>query len=515
MQEAKQAENQISKNNKKIAKNTGLLYLRMLFTMGVSLYTSRIVLEELGEINYGIYNVIGGVVVMFAFVNYAMSCATNRFMAFNLGGGKKSKLSVVFSASILIHFCIAIFIFVFAETIGLWFLNNKMTIPNDRIIAAGWVFHLSVVSTIIMVLSVPYNALIIAHEKMNIYAYVSIIESVLKLVLILMLGRYSGDKLILYAFLMLVTNLTIRVIYQIYCNRIFTEIKFSFKIERELLVDMSTYAFWSLSGSIANLFTQEGLNILLNFFFNPAVNAARGIAVQIRMAIQKFSSSFQQAMSPQINISYASGDIKYMHQLVLSSSKYSFYLLFFLSLPVLLETEFILSIWLKQVPDHTVRFVQLMIIIGMLTALANPISTAAGAHGKIRNFQLIVGGINIMVVPISYFVLKQFAIPEYVFIVQIIISIIAQIARLLLIKNMIEFSLYNYFKEVVLKGAEVTLVGIILPIILVLNLPNELFSFIIVGFSCVFSVGTAIYFIGLSKSEKEFIDTKVIQIFRK
>ncbi|MDO6470710.1 oligosaccharide flippase family protein [Maribacter sp. 1_MG-2023] len=501
--------------NKVIAKNTGLLYIRMLIIMGVSLFTARIVLEELGETNYGIYNVIGGVVVLFTFINYAMGSATNRFMSFYLVDEKKSKLNIVFSTSVLIHICIAILILVFAETIGLWFLNNKMTIPSDRIIAANWVFHLSVASTMIMVLSVPYNALIIAHEKMNIYAYVSIVETALKLFLVLLLVKFSGDKLITYASFMLLVNLVTRVVYQIYCRKSFTDVKFSFKVEKELVKEMSVYAFWSLSGSISNLLTVEGINILLNIFFNPAVNAARGIAVQIQMALQKFTSGFQQALNPQLHKSYASGDLKYMHELLLSACKYSFYLLLFLSLPVLLKTEYILAIWLKEVPDHTVQFVQLMIFIGILTAVGNPISAAAGSQGKIRNFQLIVGGINITIVPIAYLILKLYSVPEYVFIVQIIISIIAETARLLIIKNMINLSLTSYFNEVVVTSLKVIAISIILPIILVLNLTEDFLSFIIVGLSCVISVSLAIYFVGLNKVEKEFVEEKIVLLKNK
>jgi len=501
--------------NKVIAKNTGLLYIRMLIIMGVSLFTARIVLEELGEVNYGIYNVIGGVVILFTFINYAMGSATNRFMSFYLVDEKKSKLSIVFSTSVLIHICIAILILVFAETIGLWFLNNKMTIPSDRIVAANWVFHLSVASTMIMVLSVPYNALIIAHEKMNIYAYVSIVETALKLFLVLLLVKFSGDKLITYASFMLLVNLFTRVVYQVYCRRIFTDVKFSFKVEKELVKEMSVYAFWSLSGSISNLLTVEGINILLNIFFNPAVNAARGIAVQIQMALQKFTSGFQQALNPQLHKSYASGNLKYMHELLLSACKYSFFLLLFLSLPVLLKTEYILSIWLKEVPEHTVQFVQLMIFIGILTAVGNPISAAAGSQGKIRNFQLIVGGINITIVPIAYLILKIYSVPEYVFIVQIIIAIIAETARLLIIRNMINLSLTTYFKEVVITSLKVVAISIILPIILVLNLTEDFLSFIIVGLSCVLSVSLAIYFVGLNKAEKEFVEEKIVLLKNK
>lgn len=330
-------ENQSAKNIR-IAKNTFFLYLRMFLMMGISLYTSRIVLSTLGEVDYGLYNVVGGIVTMFTFVNFAMTCATNRYLSFELGKNNIENVNKVFSTSIIIHVVIAIFIFLLGETIGLWFLNTQMTIPADRMVAANWIYQLSILSCMVMIVSVPYNAIIISYEKMGAYAYISILEVILKLVIVwMLLISDTVDRLILYGVLMLCVNFVTRITYQVYCNRKIRFIRFRYIIEKDIIKDMSVYAFWSLCGSAANVFAIQGQNILLNMFFGPVVNAARGVAVQVQNAIQNFSTNFQNAMNPQINKSYAVGDLDYMFSLINASSKYSYYLLYIISLPVVLE----------------------------------------------------------------------------------------------------------------------------------------------------------------------------------
>ena len=288
-------------NNKRIAKNTLFLYLRMAIMMGIALYTSRIVLDTLGEVDYGLYNVVGGVVTMFTVINFAMGCATSRFITFELGKNDIKRLNTIFSTSIIIHFIIALIILILSETIGLWFLNTQMTIPTDRLQAANWVFQFSVFSCMVMIISVPYIALIMSYEKMSAYAYITILETILKLIIVYLLIISDIDKLILYSILMFIISLIIRLTYQIYCKEKFKAIKFKLEINKQILKEMFTYAFWSLTGSTANLLATHGQNILLNIFFGPSVNAARGIAIQVQNAIQQFSTNFQQAMNPQIN----------------------------------------------------------------------------------------------------------------------------------------------------------------------------------------------------------------------
>ena len=499
-----------SLNNKRIAKNTLLLYFRMLLTMVVSLYTSRVVLQTLGVEDYGIYNVVGGVVTMFTFINGAMSTATMRFMAFELGSGNKEKLHRVFCTSIGIHAIISLIIFLLAETVGLWFLNTHMVIPEARMDAAHWVFQLSVLSTIVMMMSVPYNASIIAHEKMSAFAYISVLEVILKLAIVYMLVIFDMDKLKLYATLIFCVQLLIRIIYGRYCSKHFTECHYKPIYDKPMFKEMTGFAGWSLFGNLAAVAYTQGVNILLNMFFGPVVNAARAVAVQVQHAIQGFVANFQMALNPQITKTYASGEMEQMHKLVFASGRYSFFLLFFLSLPIIIEINPILSAWLGTVPEYTASFIRLTLCIMMVDALSNPLITAAQATGRIKVYQAVVGGILLLIVPISYIALKFGGQPEVVFIVHFLIVVIAQIARLIMIRPMIHLSLQKYFMEVVMKIACVVLTSVILPFIVYFLLPKEtLYSFLSVCSICVISVLASVYCIGLGKGERRFVIEKI------
>ena len=417
-------------NNKRIAKNTLLLYIRMLFTMAVSLYTSRVILNTLGVEDYGIYNVVGGVVAMFGFLNSAMSSATNRYITFNLGKGDNKRLQTIFSTTLQIHTIIAIVIVIFAEIFGTWFLYNKMQIPNDRLDAAFWVLQSSILSSVIMILSVPYNAAIIAHEKMSAFAYISIVEVVLRLIIVYLLNVFSYDKLIIYAILALAVQILIRFCYSIYCHRHFKETKYIKVWDKSLFKEMMSFAGWSFWGNIAGILYTQGLNMLLNVFFGPVVNAARAIAVQVQGAVQHFVSNFQMALNPQITKTYASGEIDQMHMLMFRSARFSFLLLFFIAFPLLLETDFILQLWLKTVPDNAVIFTQIMICISLIYTTANPCVIANQATGKVKIYQMVVGGILLLILPISYIVLKLGAPAYSVFIVHFLVESVAQFSRM-------------------------------------------------------------------------------------
>lgn len=320
----------------------------MLFMMAVTLYTSRVVLNTLGVQDYGIYNVVGGVVAMFGFINSSMASATQRYITFALGKGDKNNLKKVFSTSLQIHVMISVLIVILGETIGLWFMYEQMKIPADRMNAAFWVLQCSIISAVIMILSVPYNADIIAHEKMSAFAYISILEVVLKLVIVYLLLISPFDKLIFYAFLILAVQILIRFCYSLYCNKHFEESKYQKIWDKHLFKEMTGFAGWSMFGNLSSVLFSQGLNMLLNVFFGPVANAARAIAVQVQTAIQQFVGNFQMALNPQITKTYAKGELNEMHKLIFRSARFSFYLLFFISLPVLLETKFILTIWLKQ-----------------------------------------------------------------------------------------------------------------------------------------------------------------------
>lgn len=515
MLEKKLETKQSSENNKRIAKNTMMLYFRMLFTMGVSLYTSRIVLNSLGVEDFGIYNVVGGIIIMFTFLNSAMANATQRFLTFELGAGEENDFRKVFSTSILIHGLIAILILILGETIGLWFLKTQMSIPPERLEAAQWVFQFSILSCMVMIVSVPYNAAIIAYEKMSAFAYISVLDVTLKLLVVFLLDYLGYDKLKLYAVLLFLVSMISRIIYGLYCKKQFKQTKFMWHWDKILFKKMANFAGWSMFGNIAFVAFTQGVNLLLNIFFGPVVNAARGIAVQVEGAVNGFVMNFQTALNPQIIKSYANKDFKYMHTLVFSSSKYSFFLLLLLSLPILLETKLVLTWWLKIVPEHTISFLRIILLTTLIDAMANPLIISVQATGKIRKYEAIVGGLLLMIVPISYIVLKLGAQPEAVFIVHLIMVIAAQTTRLLLIRPLIKLSLRQYFSEVILKICLVGISSIILPLILFLLLPQNWWSFLLVCTSSIASVGVFIYWLGLNKQEKVFIKTKADQFFNK
>lgn len=507
------AKNNPSENNKQIAKNTLALYFRMLFSMLVSLYTSRVVLNTLGVEDYGISNVVSGIVVMLSFLNSAMSSSTQRFLTFELAKKDENKLNQIFCTSVNIHLLVALITFLLSETIGLWFLNTQMVIPTERLDAAHWVYQFSIFSTMITMISVPYNASIIAHEKMNIFAYISILEIVLKLLIVYALVVFDYDKLKLLAVLNFGVVVFIRFIYGQYCGRQFKECHYRLVYEKSLFKEMSHFAGWSLFGNMAFVAFTQGLNILLNLFFGPVVNAARGISVQVQTAVQGFVTNFQMALNPQITKNYATGNLEQMHTLIFASSRYSFFLLYFLSLPILFETDTILTFWLKIFPEHTIGFIRLTLCIMMIDALANPLITAAGATGKIKIYQAVVGGILLLIVPFSYLALKLGGKPEIIYIVHFMMIVIAQIARLMMIRPLIDLSLLRYTREVVMKILLVVTVSFIAPSALYHLLPSHTFNhFLVICMACALSTAISVYYLGLGKAERVFVKQKTMDI---
>ena len=504
-----------SNNNKRIAKNTLLLYFRMLFMMGISLYTSRVVLNTLGVEDYGIYNVVGGIVAMFGFINGSMSSATQRYITFALGKGDKNRLQTVFSTTLQIHTLIAGIIVLLGETIGLWFLYNKMQIPADRMDAAFWVLQASIIDSVIMVISVPYNADIVAHEKMSAFAYISILEAVLKLAIVYILVVFSFDKLILYAFLLLAVQILIRFCYSIYCNKHFEETKYRHVWDKALFKEMTGFAGWSIFGNLAGVLFGQGLNMLLNVFFGPVVNAARGIAIQVQSTIQQFVGNFQMALNPQITKNYAKGELNEMHKLMFRSARFSFFLLFLLSLPVLFETNFILIFWLKTVPEYTVVFLRIMICTSLIYTLANPLIIANQATGKVRKYQAICGTILLMILPVSYVCLRL-GLPAYsVFIVHFIMESLTQLARMFLLRPLIGIKIRDYFRYIYSSVLLVIVVSVILPALVYLNMEDTVIRFFVVGIVCVLSVSTTAYTLGLSSNERVFVKAKALGMLHK
>lgn len=471
--------------------------------MAVSLYTSRVVLNILGVEDFGIYNVVGGFVTMLGFLNSSMASATQRFLAFEIGRNDKTKLRNVFVMSINVHFLIAFITFLLAETVGLWFVNTQLTIPVERMTAARWVYQFSIYTFLVSIISVPYNAIIIAHERMNIFAWVSIIEVSVKLFIVFMLQWFGYDKLIFYSVLMFAVSLLTRSIYGIYCSINFRYNKFLIYWDNKLFNKMLTFSGWNLLVDLGYTLNGQGVNILLNIFFGPVVNAARGIAYQLIGLLNGFVRNFQMAINPQIIKLYASNKNKKFENLVYQGTKYSFFLLFIISFPVLLETESILGLWLKKVPEYSVIFTQLIIINILIESLSGLLTTAVQATGKIKNYQGITGAIMVLIIPTSYILFKLKFTPEAAFWVGIFFSCIIFILRMIIFMKLLNANLSNFFSQVIYKIIIVVLISMVIPLVSKVIIADSNFKFLIVCFITFFWTIISIYIFGLLEEEKK------------
>ena len=504
-----------SNNNKRIAKNTLLLYFRMLFMMVVSLYTSRVILNALGVEDFGIYNVVGGVVAMFSVISGSLSGAISRFITYELGKGDQSKLNKIFSASVTIQLLLSLIIVVLIESVGVWFLNTKMTIPETRITAANWVLQFSIITFVINLISVPYNAAIIAHERMSAFAYISILEAVGKLVIAFLIIYSPIDRLVYYAILMCAVAVIVRLTYGHYCKKHFAECTYHFHWDKEILYKMFSFAGWNFIGAASGVLRNQGGNIVINLFCGPTVNAARGIANQVNTAVSGFVNNFMTALNPQITKSYATGDNHYMMTLVYQGARLSFYMLLFLSLPILLNTHYILVLWLKLIPEHTVSFVQLTLTFAMCESISYPLITAMLATGNIRNYQLVVGGLQLFNLPVSYALLRVGFIPETVLIVAIVISQLCLLARLIMLRSIIHLSFWQFIKKVYFNITIVAVLASIVPLFISFYVKETFGSFLLISIVAVLCSSLSIYFVGCTKEERHKINLQVIKIRHK
>ena len=491
-----------------------MLYIRMLFTMGVSLFTSRVILQVLGVEDYGVYSVVGGIITMFSFINGGMVSATQRYLTVEIGKGNLLQLKKVFSTSLQIHALIALIVVLLGETVGLWFLYEKMVIPADRMTAAFWVYQCSIVASVVSIMSVPYNADIIAHEKMSAFAYISILDVVLKLAIVYILYISPWDKLITYAVLILSMQLAIRYVYTQYCNKHFEETHYHHQLDKSLFKEMFAFAGWSFWGNLAHVLYTQGINMMLNIFFGPVVNAARGIAVQVQTAVQGFVGNFQMALNPQITKNYATGNLTQMHLLMFRSARFSFMLLFFLSLPIILEINYILTLWLGIVPENTVIFARIIIAISLIYTTANPCVIANQATGKVKVYQAVVGGLLLLILPISYIVLKLGAPAYSVFIVHFCVESVAQFARMYMLRNMIDLPLLSYVKNIYLPIMGVVLLSVVLPMLVYNNMQEGFIRLLAVGMTCVLSVAMTSLFIGMTRNERTFLIDKSLRVLK-
>lgn len=490
---------------KRLIKNTLYLYLRMFFQLSIALYTSRVILDILGVIDYGIYNLIGGFVSMFSIVSNSLSSSVSRKLTFEIGVNNKKKTQQVFISAINIHIILSLFAFILLESIGLWFINNKMNLPQDRIGVANIVFQASIFTFCLSLLTIPYNAIIIAKEKMKAFANIGIIEIVLKLIIVLLIPFFHFNKLLTYCFLLAIVTIIIQIIYIIYCRNTFPECKYHVYYNKRINKELFCFAGWNFIGTTSAILKDQGSNLILNLFFGPIVNSARAISMQVNSAITGFVNNFTTALMPQITKSYASSDYHYLLNCIYKGSKYSYFLLYILSLPILLRTEYILNLWLKEVPQYTIDFVRLILIYSLTDTYSRNLINANNATGNIKHFQLITGLLNILILPIAYFSIQYSNNPNWAFYVTIIISIINILPRILLNHRYIPITLIDFLKEVLYPtiSCSIASLAIIYPI-------NKLIPDSFIGFCqiCLYSFIlniALIYLLSTKKEEKAYI----------
>ena len=504
-------------DNRRIVKNTVLLYARMLLVMLVSLYTVRVVLNVLGDVDYGIYNVVGGIVVMFAFLSRTLASASQRYFAFELGRKNYKKLNDVFCITVLLYIIVIAVIVLLAETLGLWFLHNKLIIPDDRMKAAEIIYQFSIVSFCFTILMTPYQALLIAREDMNVYAFVGILEAVLYLVVGFSISIIRIDHLIIYGALMTLVAIAVNSIYYIYSCKKYPESRFSFYWDAGLAKEISSYSGWNIFGAIANVMRSQGINILINMFFSPAINAARGLAYQVSGALNSFASNFYTAVRPQVTKKYANGDMSATNDLIFSSSKLSYYLILFLAVSVIVYINPLLNIWLVDVPKYTDLFVSLVIIVALIDSLSNPLMTLVQATGRVKVYQLVVSTLLVLNLPISWAFLKLGYSAEYTMYTAIAISLILLYARIIILKKMVGFPAITYSKVVLSRVVITTLLCFMISVptrIFIFDHSSGGFFFLALCLALSVALNVAIIFYGgLNKLERttiiQFVKSKV------
>lgn len=494
-------------DNKRIAKNTLFLYFRMVLILAISFYTSRVVLNALGENDYGTYNVVGGIVVIVSFLNSAMMGATQRYLNYELGTKNESRLYGVFWTSVKIHLWIAFAVLIIAETVGLWFLNYCMNIDEATMPAANVVYQCSIISFLATVITVPYNAAIIAHEKMGVFAYISIVEAGLKLVSALLLLIVPSNKLIDYSIFMLVTTAVPRFLIYRYSHRHFNECTYNGKSlhSKDLTKEILSFSGWNVFGSLGYILHTQGIAIVINIFFSTLVNAAQGISTQVNTLVRGFSDSFLQALKPQVIQTYAAGELEQMHQLIIRGCRLAVFLSAFFAIPIIVECEALLKLWLKNVPDYTVIFVRIVLLITLIDACSPILAAAQNATGKIKKYQITLTTIGMFHLPVTaLFYWKGFP-PQSAFYVYLIITVILQITRTLFVCRSVSLSKRQVLTKIVLRSGMVLILASIPPILIRIYMDPSLLSTIVVLIVSVISNLVLIGSIGLNRAEREAV----------
>lgn len=496
----------MTSNNKRIVKNSLFLYIRMLFLTILTLFTSRVMLKQLGVEDYGIYNIVGGIVTMLGFFNSSMSVATQRYMSYDIGKNDFKKLNKTFNSSLLIYIFIGLLIVVLLETVGLWYVNNRLVFPPEKTFSVNVVYQFSILTFLVNLTQLPYNALILAREKMQIYTYVSFLDTILKLVVLYLLFL-SENKLILYSGLIFASTVIVQVVYHVYCHKRFEETRINFTRDKEYLKELLAFSGWNLFGNIASVARNQGVNMVLNIFFGVLLNAAYGIANQVQNAVGSFVANFQKAMNPQIIKSYANGQNEEALKLMSAGAKYSFFLMILFAVPLLIHTDYILHLWLTKVPEHSVVFVRLAIVFALVESVSGPLMTMVQATGKVKWYQIVIGGLIFLNLPISYFLMKWNKTPEIFYYVMISIGIISLIIRLFFLKSMIGLKITEFILKTILPITMFSLFTIFLfyifgsKLIIIDNWKVFIVNVFIEILICIF----VIFILGLNGNEKKMM----------
>lgn len=491
-------------DNSRIAKNTIFMYIRMAITMLVGLYTSRVVLHVLGVEDYGLYNVIGGIIALFTVLNAALINTTSRFITVSLAKGDTKDTRQIFNMALLLHMIVGGIIVVLGETVGLWYLYTKLVIPEGREVAAEWLYQFTVLSAFLSTLLVPYNAAIVAHERLNIYAIIQILDAFLKLGIVIFLQYAVFDKLIIYAFLMLMVTVFNFVFNFVYCHKFFAEVEFLLYWSWSKFKEILKFIGWAIVGNFSSMFYTQGINLILNAFCGPAVNAARGIAVQVEGLVRQFANNVQTAINPQILKSHAVKDMDRMYYLIIASSRICFYLLFIISLPIILETDFLLKLWLVDAPGHTVNFIRIILICVLLDAFGNPMYTANLASGKLAIYHGTLVSLAYGFMFVTYFATKSTLIPEIAFLCLLIKDIIGFVLKIFILDRQVGLKPIMYVSRVLKPIFVVVVISVIPPMLVHYLLEKGWADFLITSIVAVVSVAIVVYFIGITKEERNF-----------
>lgn len=505
-----------SESNKRIAKNTILLTIRMIFVLCLGLYTTRVTLKALGIDDFGIYNVVCGFVSMFTFLNTSMSNGIQRFFNFELGKNGIDGARKVYVNSLVVQSLLLLIILLLTETFGLWYLHNKMVIPAERFVAAQWIFQFSIISFVFVIMQVPYGAAIMAHEHMSYYAFIGVLDAILKLVIVILIPYADADKLILYGFLLMLISVLNFSLAFVYSKSKFEELKIGRLFDKKLFKSMLSFSGWNIFGTFSNMMREQGLNMILNLFFGPVVNAARGVAYQVMSGLQGLVANVSTAIRPQMVQSYAQGNTARTFTLMFSLSKISICVLYIIAYPILLEIDFVLNLWLQgEVPQYTSSFVIIVVLISFLNNMNSAVSGVVHATGKMRNYQLIGSLITLSSIPVAYYSLKMGGNPNSVFWISFVFTIFMQVASLLILRSIVHFSLRNYLKNVLLPFALVIFASFVFPLIPYYFMQSGWWRFLLVLCISLSTSSISLYFFGLNHKEKDLIISIVMKFMGK